>query len=223
MPDGETIWSSQTAGARKQIASIAPATCAANFHRICTAVLEGLLGIGLNRKKELLQVHSKGLLGTVRAASAVAEAQARGQLHLHILLWLKFGPIFFARFVHTAAGRARLCAFIDATVSATLSAAQHECRKLPVQGMRPYPTESEAGQQGSQPVRISIAALALRGEETVGQTNFHGHRSRCRKGSVGKVKCSQAKPSPRSMATVWDEVKLVPKLDDDDQMLPKSA
>ena len=55
------------------------------------------------------------------------------------------------------------------------------------------------------------------------QTNFHGHQSRCRKGSVGKVKCPQPKPSPRSMATVWDEVKLVPKLYEDDQILPKSA
>ena len=132
MPDGRTIWNSNTAAARKQIAMFAPATCAANFHCICRAVLEGLFGIGLDRKKEVIRLGQCGILGVVRSASAVIEAQARGSLHLHILLWLLHGPIFFAWFVHDPAAQQVLRDFIDGTVTACLSSAQHLQWRLPV-------------------------------------------------------------------------------------------
>ena len=224
MPDGRTIWNSNTAAARKQIAMFAPATCAANFHCICRAVLEGLFGIGLDRKKEMIRLGQCGILGVVRSASAVIEAQARGSLHLHILLWLLHGPIFFARFVHDPAAQQVLRDFIDGTVTACLSSAQHAQRRLPVRGMRPYPSEHmDLPMAASAPVRITRAALAARGAECAGSVNYHDHRSRCRKGAIGKIKCSQAKPRPLSVTTVWDQVKLVPTYDDLDQLLPKKA
>ena len=74
---------------RPSAAAIAsdPYGAATFFHLVIKAVLETLLGIegksnGRSIKRE------KGILGTVEAYIGTIEAQGRGTLHLHMILWL---------------------------------------------------------------------------------------------------------------------------------------
>ena len=51
----------------------------------------------------------------VRAVHAVTEAQQRGSLHLHLLLWAEYGPTVFARHIHYSRDvRAQINAYITA-------------------------------------------------------------------------------------------------------------
>ena len=98
------IWSSDMIN-RSSTARRSPASCAAYFDRVARAVQEALFGVeGLDAKKEKLPDGFKpsifGRAAQARACHAVTEAQARGALHLHILLWLRFGPLWYARWVH---------------------------------------------------------------------------------------------------------------------------
>jgi hypothetical protein len=75
-----------------------------------------LCGVSLDAKKESLPKR-RGLFGVVRAVKGVAEAQARGELHLHWLVWAMFGPLFYGRWVHTGEGLARIRDYLDRVVS----------------------------------------------------------------------------------------------------------
>ena len=130
LEEGVKLWSSERLGTiegRMDLANKVPASCALNFDRVSRAVLSSLYGLSLNGKKNFIRVEP-GIFGRARAAHAIIEAQARGSLHLHLLLWLLFGPIFFARFVHDAVGRETLAKFIDAIVIASLDEAEHAKR-----------------------------------------------------------------------------------------------
>ena len=66
-----------------------PFVSAKSFHFIINTLLDVIFGIrktgnGLERRP--------GVFGTVRAYIGTVEAQGRGTLHLHMLLWLKDGP-----------------------------------------------------------------------------------------------------------------------------------
>ena len=94
---GEVIWNSDDcSNFRASTAKNSPATSAFYFDLVCKAVLKYLFGVQLDTKKEvLIDEMISGIFGSAlkaRAAHAVSEAQARGALHLHILLWLLFGP-----------------------------------------------------------------------------------------------------------------------------------
>jgi hypothetical protein len=65
-----------------------PFASASFFHLIINAILETLLGIkGYGNHSEVPR--EKGIFGTVNTYIGTVEAQGRGTLHLHMLLWLK--------------------------------------------------------------------------------------------------------------------------------------
>ena len=65
-----------------------PHASASFFHIMVRAVLGGLLGItGFHWNEHIKR--EKGILGTVHGYVGTVEAQGRGTLHLHMLLWLK--------------------------------------------------------------------------------------------------------------------------------------
>lgn len=65
-----------------------PFASAAFFHLIVNAVLDTLLGIK-GRQHNLRIQREKGILGVLDGHIGTVEAQGRGTLHLHMLLWLK--------------------------------------------------------------------------------------------------------------------------------------
>lgn len=62
-----------------------------NFHVMIQAVLECLLGLKSFKQHEQVK-REKGILGVVEGHVGTVEAQGRGTLHLHMLLWLHGAP-----------------------------------------------------------------------------------------------------------------------------------
>ena len=78
----------------------------------------------MDSKKEIISDEARhGIFGSQlhsRAVHAITEAQSRGALHLHILLWLSYGPIWFSRFIHEDKFRNDLGIMVDTIVQASL-------------------------------------------------------------------------------------------------------
>ena len=96
-----------------------PYAAAKFFHFIIQKVLETLFGISVGAYR----VHStEGVFGYVSAYFGVVESQARGTLHLHVMLWLKNAPSTddMELLLKDGAFRERVRAFIRANMRAYL-------------------------------------------------------------------------------------------------------
>lgn len=104
----------------KNIASD-PFAAAKFFHYIINAVLEELFGIKIIKESNRIQRES-GILGVVEGYVGSVEAQGRGTLHLHLLLWLKGAPTpsEMKRLLQTEAFRKRIREYIATTIKASL-------------------------------------------------------------------------------------------------------
>lgn len=70
-----------------------PYAAAEFFHKTIQAVLEQLFGITAGSHSGRARIRRKpGVLGTLKSYVGTVEAQFRGMLHLHILLWLDGSP-----------------------------------------------------------------------------------------------------------------------------------
>jgi hypothetical protein len=67
-----------------------PYAAAKFFHFIIETVLEVLLGFHVSRMKKFTR--KEGIFGSVKSYVGTVEAQGRGSLHLHLLLWLTGAP-----------------------------------------------------------------------------------------------------------------------------------
>ena len=67
-----------------------PFASARFFHFVIKAMIEVLFGI--TRKSNNQIERREGILGTVQSYIGTVEAQGRGSLHLHMLIWLKDAP-----------------------------------------------------------------------------------------------------------------------------------
>lgn len=68
-----------------------PYVAAKFFHFVIDLVLEELFGIKAKNKRAKI-MREKGVYGMVEAYIGTVEAQGRGTLHLHIILWLRGAP-----------------------------------------------------------------------------------------------------------------------------------
>ncbi len=87
------------------------------FHFTVNALLETLLQVKVTK----YQVRSDtGIFGKVSAYFGTVEAQGRGTLHLHMLIWLKNAPTSdeLMELLKSDVFRAKMCAFIKANVRA---------------------------------------------------------------------------------------------------------
>ena len=103
--DSTVIWNSNDCPRFRLLTAMkSPATCAAYFDLVCKSVLKYLFGVELDSKKEVILMNKRscifGKTIFARACHAVTEAQTRGTLHLHILLWLNYGYLWFVLFIH---------------------------------------------------------------------------------------------------------------------------
>ncbi|KAG2337317.1 hypothetical protein BDR05DRAFT_952706 [Suillus weaverae] len=69
-----------------------PYAAAIFFHFIIQAILEELMGISVSKSKNGHIMRHKGIFGTVEGYIGTVEAQGRGTLHLHMLVWLQGAP-----------------------------------------------------------------------------------------------------------------------------------
>ena len=186
LKEGHIIWSSDRIN-RSKTARLSPASCATNFDLVAKGVLEALFGFApLKGKCELVNT-IPGIFGRylkARACLGVTEAQARDGLHLHILLWLTFGPFWFARFVHDPDQREILANFIDSKVQASLTHELHLKRLIPQ--TYNYPT-----------IKTNAEEVGAEGEVVATYVNFHQHRARCTKLPGGREHCDLAKKSKK--------------------------
>ena len=96
-----------------------PYVAAKFFHFIIRVILETLFGIKVSKYKVCA---SLGILGEVAAYFGTVEAQGRGTLHLHLLLWLKHAPSFddMRSLLRNDAFRQRIVKYIAANFRAYL-------------------------------------------------------------------------------------------------------
>jgi hypothetical protein len=67
-----------------------PYASAKFFHLMITAILEVLIGVSKGRRGKIRR--NNGIFGMVKSYVGTVEAQGRGSLHLHLLLWLAGAP-----------------------------------------------------------------------------------------------------------------------------------
>lgn len=115
----------QTAGPNsaqrsKNIASD-PFAAAKFFHFMIKVILEELFGIKVNAKDHSIS-RERGVLGVLEAYVGSVEAQGRGTLHLHILLWLRGAPTptEMRDLLQTDTFRQRIRDYIGTTIKASL-------------------------------------------------------------------------------------------------------
>ena len=127
------LWEEKAAAlrARRDLTEGAPATCAYFYNLFVKSAILHLFGVDIDRKGEQCHDSRVGIFGQCRAAHGVTEAQGRGHLHLHMLLWLLCGPLFFGRFLHDDDRRDEIVKYLDAVATAQLArAGSHYCPVL---------------------------------------------------------------------------------------------
>jgi hypothetical protein len=189
----KAVWDETVYSQRMEIAMSNPATAAECFNAVSKAVIEHLFGVPLDTKKEYLE-RKPGLWGYARSCNAVSEAQQRGGLHLHALVYGCNGPIFLSRFLHTDAGQAHVRDIIKSVVTATLSPEEHEVRETKVE-TAPYPA-----------ALVDLRELRMHGRVVASRCQFHSHRSRCRAGCVGRTQCAMGMRKAVSKDTIFEQV-----------------
>lgn len=96
-----------------------PFAAAKFFHFIIRAIIEELFGISAN--KDSSKVHREdGIFGSVEAYVGSVEAQGRGTLHLHLIIWLTGAPTAsdMLLLLQTEQFRSRVRDFITANIRA---------------------------------------------------------------------------------------------------------
>ena len=207
LKEGSEIWNSDRIN-RNRTARTSPASCARYFDRVVRAVLKCLFGLASfgSRSEKFGDNVKPGIFGRAtqaRACHAVSEAQARGALHLHVLLWLVLGPLWYARFVHEDEKREAIARFLDTKIQVALSEELHNTRDAPRSYAYPFVVRHY---EDAKRVGEGVAAF----------TNYHHHSPRCRKLPGGKDQCDLAKKSPSSDITTFHQVVLEDAESDDD-------
>lgn len=98
-----------------------PFAAAEFFQVILSAVIEELFGIKADRKIQ----RREGILGHVNAFVAAFEAQGRGTLHVHMMLWLGGAPSAsqMREALQSSSFREKVQSFIKSTITADFSGA----------------------------------------------------------------------------------------------------
>lgn len=91
------------------------------FHLVIQVVLEELFGLTAAKGAKKIQ-RKPGIVGELKAYIGSVEAQGRGSLHLHIIMWLVGGPTAeqMKELLTSQSFRDRVCAFIRTCISADI-------------------------------------------------------------------------------------------------------
>ncbi|KAG2750956.1 hypothetical protein P692DRAFT_20847043 [Suillus brevipes Sb2] len=106
---------------RAKIVADDPYAAAKFFHFVVCAVFEELMGITVHKHKRVDHItRREGIFGTVEGYIGTVEAQGRGTLHLHTLIWLRGAPSSVQRkaALQTLDFRSRVAAYIASNICA---------------------------------------------------------------------------------------------------------
>lgn len=114
--------SGPTANERSHMIASDPHAASEFFHLIITTVIEELFGIkGYSLKNKKVN-RKEGIFGKVASYIGTVEAQGRGTLHLHIILWLIGAPTAYRmkELLQTEDFRIRVADFIKVNIKADI-------------------------------------------------------------------------------------------------------
>ena len=172
-----------------------PYAAAKFFHFTIKLILETLMGITMDDKKT--RIHREdGILGRVSAYIGTVEAQGRGTLHLHMVLWLESAPTAgqMKEALRSAQFRERLAQFIKSTIRADLDGVTaSDLAKMPRQNhvsySRPVDPRSEQYAYHSKKRERDLARAVQLHQCTV---------DNCLKIVKGHLRCKRRAPFPLS-------------------------
>ena len=178
-----------------------PFASASFFHLMINAVLQQLLGVKEHGGHHGL-IHEKGIFGFVNAFIGTVEAQGRGTLHLHMLLWLK-GSVPSARMktlLQTEQFRDRVKSFIATNIRAHVP--DIDGRSL----LSPSTDNAVSFSRPVDPRSPFYDALAQAAEFcTVCAVQVHQCTRACLRLSRGRWMCKRRAPFPLAPAAWIDE------------------
>lgn len=156
---------SATAGPSEQTrarnVALDPFAAALAFNYMSIVLLEHLWGV---KKTDFTTSSSVGALGTVEAYFGVVEAQGRGTLHLHMMVWLKDAPTAeeMERFLKDEGFREKVKAFISMHIRSHVEGlgSKEEVDATPRQRgvgfSRPPDPDSESFESGARELEKSV-------------------------------------------------------------------
>ena len=168
-----------------------PYASARFFHLMIGTLLEVLFGLSRSRNEPF--VRREGIFGIVNSYIGTVEAQGRGSLHLHLLLWLKGAPTAseMRHALSTEPFREKIKGYIKETIHADLDGKQ----TAEVLGMRKV--DAVAYSRPLDP-RKSDAAAARQNELDIARTTQYHQCSfaNCLRVVKGRTICKRRAPFP---------------------------
>jgi hypothetical protein len=161
------------------------------FHLMIGTILETLFGITKGRNGII--VRKEGIFGVVKSYVGTVEAQGRGTLHLHMLLWLEGAPTAGAlkQALTTDLFRERIIQYIKKTIRADLDGkGANEVLKMPKVEAVSYSRPLDPQDGDTETVAISEQRIAR-------ATQYHQcSYSNCLKSVKGRMVCKRRAPFP---------------------------
>ncbi|KAJ7573022.1 hypothetical protein C8J56DRAFT_904165 [Mycena floridula] len=148
-----------------------PYAAAEYFRVVVTAIIECLAEIDVTGRRGKVKIRT-GIFGKAKACIGAVEAQGRGTLHLHILMWLLNTPTALQMecALKDPAFRARVVAFIAANIRAMVGdLGEKETlslkRKMEVSNARPVPPSTLNYAYAKSQREIELCIKVIRGEK----------------------------------------------------------
>lgn len=177
--------STDTNGVAPSIAS--PIHSAEIFYRTVDYVFSDLIGLkpqnAMRNSHVTVADRLKGLFGTPRAFYGVIEAQDRGSLHIHFLLWTSVPADILSDAIYDEQLTIKCTKIVDSIVSAS----------VPDEDLQRYYNRKQADE------KVDISSAPVMDKVTNFQT--HRHRATCKKGKNGLKNCRMGFPRPLAQTT----------------------
>jgi len=181
---------------RIRIANENPAFCAASFDHILKVILRELYGLCCATERMKAVRPNGGILGTVRAHYSVTEAQARGTLHFHQIVWMAVSPDVLLRCVGSPLLVAKVNEFLSRIVMNDVDPSAMRTVQVPQSvGTKTVYVAAERfvdGWEARNPIILpSDEGFPLRVTAVALENNVHDplHRETCAKGPSGLYGC----------------------------------
>jgi hypothetical protein len=168
-----------------------PYASAAFFHFMIQTILEVLFGI--SKRRNGLFDRKEGIFGFVRSYVGTVEAQGRGSLHLHLLLWLEGAPTAseLRDALTSAAFREKIKGYIKETIRADLEGKQTaEVLAIPKVDAVSYSRPPD-------PRECNAQSAKKREQDIARSTQYHQcSYTNCLKIIKGRTVCKRRAPFP---------------------------
>ena len=161
------------------------------FHFIIRTILETLFGITKGRNG--IFVRKEGIFGIVKSYVGTVEAQGRGSLHLHLLIWLEGAPTAkeLRHALTTHAFRERIKQFIRGTIRADIDGKQAtEVRAMPK-------VEAVSYSRPLDPRKSDAHSTTVTEQDIARATQYHQcSYANCLRSVKGRTVCKRRAPFP---------------------------